>query len=195
MKQLTTGIGNWQTYYWDKGSPEAGKIIACSREKRQGSDRHLGLGWRHHCSIKNHDNGLRCQKSTRGNISHGRQREITLVSEPKNQTRRRQSQSCQKCYIATMLERFHMDQCKPSRTPVHLNLKLQTTQNGDNNAWLDQMLGWITSISGQTDEARNHDHSHHSVQTHERTCQSTLAIITTIINQNDFCCIFNVQKI
>ena len=30
-----------------------------------------------------------------------------------------------------MLERFQMDQCKPSRTPADLNLKLQTAQNGD----------------------------------------------------------------
>ena len=35
-------------------------------------------------------------------------------------------------YIETMLERFQMDQCKPSRTPADLNLKLQTAQNGDN---------------------------------------------------------------
>ena len=34
-------------------------------------------------------------------------------------------------YIETMLERFQMDQCKPSRTPADLNLKLQTPQNGD----------------------------------------------------------------
>ena len=30
-----------------------------------------------------------------------------------------------------MLERFQMDQYKPSRTPADLNLKLQTAQNGD----------------------------------------------------------------
>ena len=34
-------------------------------------------------------------------------------------------------YIETMLERFQMDQCKPSRNPADLNLKLQTAQNGD----------------------------------------------------------------
>ena len=33
--------------------------------------------------------------------------------------------------IETMLERFQMDQCKPSRTPADLNLELQTAQNGD----------------------------------------------------------------
>ena len=37
----------------------------------------------------------------------------------------------QERYIETMLERFQMDQCKPSRTPADLNLKLQTAQNGD----------------------------------------------------------------
>ena len=30
-----------------------------------------------------------------------------------------------------MHEWFQMDQCKPSRTPADLNLKLQTAQNGD----------------------------------------------------------------
>ena len=37
----------------------------------------------------------------------------------------------QERYIETMLERFQMDQCKPSRTPTDLNLKLQTGQNGE----------------------------------------------------------------
>ena len=37
----------------------------------------------------------------------------------------------QERYIEIMLERFQMDQCKPSRTPADLNLKLQTAQNGD----------------------------------------------------------------
>ena len=37
----------------------------------------------------------------------------------------------QERYIETMLKRFQMDQCKPSRTPADLNLKLQTAQNGD----------------------------------------------------------------
>ena len=37
----------------------------------------------------------------------------------------------QERYIETMLERFQMYQCKPSRIPADLNLKLQTTQNGD----------------------------------------------------------------
>ena len=37
----------------------------------------------------------------------------------------------QERYIETMFERFQMDQCKPSRTPAELNLKLQTLQSGD----------------------------------------------------------------
>ena len=37
----------------------------------------------------------------------------------------------QERYIETMLERFQMDQCKPSRTPADLNLKLQAAQKGD----------------------------------------------------------------
>ena len=39
-----------------------------------------------------------------------------------------------------------------------------------------QKLGWITSVSGQTDKARHQVHSQHYVQTHERTYQSTLAM-------------------
>ena len=42
-----------------------------------------------------------------------------------------------------------------------------------------QKLGWITSLSGQTDEARHHVDSQHSVQAHERTYQSTLAMRKT----------------
>ena len=44
----------------------------------------------------------------------------------------------QERYIETMLERFQTDQCKPSRTPADLNLKLQTAQNGDEE--MDQRI-------------------------------------------------------
>ena len=55
------------------------------RESRdRGPHLHLGLGWRHHSCIKKHDSYLWCQKSTCGKNSHGRQREITLVSGSKN---------------------------------------------------------------------------------------------------------------
>ena len=37
----------------------------------------------------------------------------------------------QERYIETTLKRFQMDHVKPSKTPVDLNLKLQTAQNGD----------------------------------------------------------------
>ena len=37
----------------------------------------------------------------------------------------------QERYIETRLERYLMEQCKPSRTPVDLSLKLQTAQNRD----------------------------------------------------------------
>ena len=40
-------------------------------------------------------------------------------------------------------------------------------------------LGWITFASGQTDEARHLVHSQHSVQTHECTYQSILAMRKT----------------
>ena len=35
----------------------------------------------------------------------------------------------QERYIELMLERFQIDQCKPSRTPADLNMNLQTAQN------------------------------------------------------------------
>ena len=37
-----------------------------------------------------------------------------------------------------MLEWYQLDQCKPSRTPADLNLKLQTAQNGDDE--LDDII-------------------------------------------------------
>ena len=59
----------------------------------------------------------------------------------------------QERYIETMLEWFQMDQCKPSRTPADLNLKLQTTQNGDEE--VDQriyrsLVGSLLYLAKQT---------------------------------------------
>ena len=56
-------------------------------------------------------------------------------------------------YIETMLERFQMDQCKPSRTPADLNLKLQIAQNGDEE--VDQriyrsLVGSLLYLAKQT---------------------------------------------
>ena len=59
----------------------------------------------------------------------------------------------QERYIETMLERFQMNQCKPSRTPADLNLKLQTAQNGDEE--VDQriyrsLVGSLLYLAQQT---------------------------------------------
>ena len=56
-----------------------------------------------------------------------------MVAGSRNETRRGRPKSTvdQDRYIETMLERIQMDQCKPSRTPNDLNLKLQTAENGD----------------------------------------------------------------
>ena len=56
-------------------------------------------------------------------------------------------------YIETMTERFQMDQSKTSRTPADLNLKLQTTQNGDEE--VDQriyrsLVGSLLYLAKQT---------------------------------------------
>ena len=82
----------------------------------------------------------------------------------------------QERYIETMLERFQMDQCKTSRTPAELNLKLQTAQNGDeevNQKIYRSLVGSLLYL------ARHHVHSQHSVQAHERTYHSTLAMLKT----------------
>ena len=52
-----------------------------------------------------------------------------------------------------MPERFQMDQCKPSRTPADLSLKLQTAQNGDEE--VDQriyrsLVGSLLYLAKQT---------------------------------------------
>ena len=52
-----------------------------------------------------------------------------------------------------MLQRFQVDQWKPSRTPVDLNLKLQTTHNGDEE--VDQriyrsLVGSLLYLAKQT---------------------------------------------
>ena len=83
----------------------------------------------------------------------------------------------QERYIETMLERFQMDQCKPSRTPADLNLKFQTAQNGDEE--VDQriyrsLVGSLLYLAKQT--RPDHVHSQHSDQTHECTYQSTLDV-------------------
>ena len=59
----------------------------------------------------------------------------------------------QERYIETMLERFQMDQSKPSRTPADLHLKLQTAQNGDED--VDQriyrsLVGSLLYLAKQT---------------------------------------------
>ena len=59
----------------------------------------------------------------------------------------------QERYIETMLERFQMDQCKPSRTAADLNLKLQAAQNGDKE--VDQrvyrsLVGSLLYLAKQT---------------------------------------------
>ena len=59
----------------------------------------------------------------------------------------------QERYIETMLERFQMDQWKPSRTPADLNLKPQTAQNGDEE--VDQriyrsLVGSLLYLAKQT---------------------------------------------
>ena len=159
--------------------------IVCSQERDRGSHFYLGLGWWHHSGIKKHDIDLRFQKGTRSIISHGRQREITLVSGCKIQTRRGQIHSRQRT--------LHRNDAWAVS-----NGSMQTLKN---TSWFEfetsdsterrrrsgpedlQKLGWTTSVSGRTDETRHHihsqhsvhsDHSHHSVDTWMH--QSTLNV-------------------
>ena len=62
----------------------------------------------------------------------------------------------QERYIETTLERFQIDQCKPSRTPAHLNLNFRQHRTktkkwikGSNEAWLDHFFIW-PNRRGQT---------------------------------------------
>ena len=89
----------------------------------------------------------------------------------------------QERYIETMLERFQMDQCKPSRTPADLNLKLQTAHNGDeevNQRFYRSLVGSLLYLAKQTRPDIMCRHSQLSVQAHGRTYQSTLAMRKTI---------------
>ena len=59
----------------------------------------------------------------------------------------------QERYIETMLERFQMDQCKNSRTPADLKVKLQAAPNGDQE--VDQriyrnLVGSLLYLAKQT---------------------------------------------
>ena len=58
----------------------------------------------------------------------------------------------QERYIELMLERFQMDQCKPSKTPADFNLKLQTVQNGDEEVdqWIYRSLVGSLYLAKQT---------------------------------------------
>ena len=59
----------------------------------------------------------------------------------------------QERYIEKMLERCQMDQCKPSRTPADLSLKLNAAQNGDEEVdqWIYRSLvGSLLYLAKQT---------------------------------------------
>ena len=87
----------------------------------------------------------------------------------------------QERYKEAMLGRFQMDQCKPSRTPAELNLKLQTAQIEDEEVDQSIYSGLIGSILYLAEQTRPDIkcRSQHSVQTHECTYQSTLAMQKT----------------
>ena len=126
---MVLGTGKIPTKTEGHQKQELPLIVRMSRDK--GSHLLLGLGWPHHSGIKKRVSDLWCPKGTQSNISHRRLREITVVSGSKSQTKKGKVTVDQERYIETMLEWFQMDQCKPSRTPPDLNLKLQTAQNGD----------------------------------------------------------------
>ena len=131
--------------------------------------------------MKKYDSGLWCQEGTRSNLSHGRQRETTLVSGSKNQTRRGQSHSRPRTLHrnnAWAVSNGSMQTLKNSSW-FEFEASDSTERRRRSEPEDLQKLGWITSVSGQTDEARHHVHSQHSVQTHECTYQSTLDVRKT----------------
>ena len=77
-------------------------------------------------------------KGTLGKISHGRQGRLHWFLGLRIRREEGKVTVDQDRYTETMLGRFQMDQCKPSRTPADSNLKLQTAQNGDEE--MDQRI-------------------------------------------------------
>ena len=97
----------------------------------------------------------------------------------------------QERYIETKLTRFRMDQCKPSRTPANLNLKLQTAQNADeevNQRIYRSLVGSLLYLVKQTRPG---------IMFTATFCPGTWTHlpINTGYAENDFCNIFNVQKV
>ena len=177
-RQLTTGIGNWQISTETVVQQKQEWSLRVRKSRDRGSHLHLSLGWRHHSGINKQDSDLRCQKGTRSNISHGRQRENTLVSGCKNQTRSGQSHSRPKT-----LHRNNGWAVSNGSMQTPKNSSWFEVETSDSTEWRRrsgpedlQKLGWITSVSGQTNEARYQVHSQRSVQTHECTYQSTLDV-------------------
>ena len=84
----------------------------------------------------------------------------------------------QERYIKTMLEPFSNGSMQTLKNSSSFEF-----ETSDSTEWRRrkgpedlQKLGWITSVSGQTDEALHHVHGQHSDQTHECTYQSTLDV-------------------
>ena len=132
---------------------------------------------------------IRCLESTGGNFSHRRRRENTLVSWSKNQKRIGQSHSRPRT--------LHRDKTWAVSNGSMGTLKnsswfeFENTDSRERRRWSWsknlQKLGWITSVSCQTDKARHHDHSQHSVLALESTYQSTLAMWkTTLVTSSNF---------
>ena len=130
-QQLTTGIKNWQSSYWDRAHQKQEWPLLVRRSRDRGSHLHIGLGWQHHSGIKLHDSDLRCQKGTRNKILHERQSMYRLDSGSNNQTRRGQSHSRPRTLHKKNAWAVSNGSIQTLKTPADLNLKLQTAQNGD----------------------------------------------------------------
>ena len=132
--QLTTGIRNWLTTSGDRGSPEPGTIIACSQEQIQRVKASFWSGLttsRHHKASWSMTVISDVKKALEATFNMENRGRIHWFLGLRIQREEGKVTVDQERYIKTMLVWFQTDQCKPSRTPVVLNLKLQTTQNGD----------------------------------------------------------------
>ena len=118
---------------------------------------------------------------TRENISRGRQSEITLVFGSNNQTRRRQSHSLPWTLHRSNAWAISDGSMQTLNDSSWFEFEISDSTEGRRRSGPRYLpkLGWITSVTSQTDEARHNVHSLHSVQTHESTYQSTLTMRKT----------------
>ena len=177
---LTAGIGNWQNSYWDRSPPEAGMTITYSWAQRQ---RVTLSSW----------SGLRTPL-----VASRIKTMVCDVKKALETTLHMEDRGRSHWFLGRKIRREEGESHSRPRTVTEnnawavSNVSMQTLkkcswfkhETSDSSEWRRrtgskdlQKLDWITSVSGQTGEARHH--SQHSVQTLECTYQSILTMRKT----------------